>query len=108
MIWIAAGYILMSTDRRKKLHRLFVLLISDMEIEDLQSQGFETSFLPFIQTGGTGTHLWALLVAHKWPNMAKMAIYGHLAIGPCAIRPLRVVFFYFESSSSKKSEYRVE
>ena len=52
MIWIAAGYILMSTDWRKKLHRLFALLISDMEIEDLQSQGFETSFLPFIQTGG--------------------------------------------------------
>ena len=21
---------------------------------------------------------------HKWPNMAKIAIYGHLAIGPCA------------------------
>ena len=21
---------------------------------------------------------------HKWPNMAKMAIYGHMAIEPCA------------------------
>ena len=21
---------------------------------------------------------------HKWPNMAKMAIYGHMTIGPCA------------------------
>ena len=23
-------------------------------------------------------------LGHKWPNMAKMVIYGHLATGPCA------------------------
>ena len=51
MNWILARYILMSTDWRKKLHRLFALLISDMEIEDLQSQGFETSCFAFHPDG---------------------------------------------------------
>ena len=51
MNWISARYILMSTDWRKKLHRLFALLISDMEIEDLQSQGFETSCFAFHPDG---------------------------------------------------------
>ena len=55
----------------------YIDLVSTAELDfDSSFQGYPTCLYL--------SHMVRWSDGHKWPYMAIMAIYGHLAIGPCA------------------------
>ena len=52
-------------------------------------QSIQTNIIHLEKLEYTYTHIGWWPDGHKWPNMAKIAIYGHLAIGPCATKSFR-------------------